>query len=101
MDLECNQKFIFNSIRQTANYGANISQPGIALDEKSNIYLVTFYCKSLEIYDNTGKLLGDYDFSKLLNENTLPIDIGVDKSNNIYVLDNLNSVIYVLKKIKA
>jgi hypothetical protein len=100
MDSKCNQLFKFNSIRQTAFYGAEFSKPGIILDGKGNIYLATFYCKSLEIYNSSGKILGDFDFNKEINGNTLPADLGIDVSKNIYVLDYMNSIVYVLRNKK-
>jgi hypothetical protein len=100
MDSRCNQLYTFNSVRQAADYPAEISKPSIILDENGNVYITTFYCKSLEIYNSSGLLLGDFDFKKEINESTLPIDFGIDKSKNIYVLDYSNNMVYVLKNKK-
>jgi len=98
VDSKCSQIFKFYSIRTTGNFGANLSQPSIELNKNGNIYLTTFYCQSLEIYNSSGILLRDYDFNKEINKNTLPIDLGIDKAENIYVLDGRNDLVYVLKK---
>jgi hypothetical protein len=53
------------------------------------------------VYDSQGLLPGDFDFKKELNDHTLPIDLGIDNDENIYVLDTGNDLVYVLKKQKA
>ena len=101
MGSEGNQLLRFNSVNKTPILHAAMSQPAIQLDEKNNIYLTTFSCKSLEIYDSSGNLLKDYDLGKDINENVLPIDLEISNQKNIYILDNWNDKVYVLTKIKA
>jgi hypothetical protein len=101
MDSEGNQLFRFNSVNQIPILHAAMSQPAIQLDEKNIIYLTTFSCKSLEIYDSSGNLLKDYNLGKNINENVLPIDLEISNKKKIYILDNWNDKVYVLSKIKA
>ncbi len=98
MDPTCTKRFTFYSYSKTSDFGANLNNPGIALDKIGNIYLATFYGKSLEIYSTSGLLLGSIDFQKGERENPRPIAVALDNSNNIYVLDNHNDLVYVLNK---
>lgn len=86
----------FYSKGRTKNYGAMMNNPGITLDKDENIYLATFYCQSLEIFNRDGKFLNQIE---IRNENNgLPIDVAVDNQKNVFVLDNLNDVVQIYKK---
>lgn len=98
MDSECNQLFRFNSINELPILHAALSQPAIKIDENGIVYLTTFYCRTLEIYNPSGELFTDYNFVKEINESVLPIDLEIDKNKNIYVLDHWNNTVYCLSR---
>lgn len=97
MDPTCTNRFTFNSYSKTYDYGAMLNNPGIALDKNGNIYLATFYGKSLEVYNSSGLLLGNFEFQKGDRKNPLPMSVALDKLNNIYVLDRNNDLVHVIK----
>lgn len=85
----------FYSKGKTKNYAALANNPGITLDKDDNIYLATFYCQSLEIFNRDGKFLNQIEIRN--EDNGLPIDVAVDNQRNIFVLDNLNDLVRIFK----
>ncbi len=85
---------VFNAMCKTSTYGAVLNNPGITFDDKDNLYLSTGYCQSIEIYDYKQEFQREI---KIEDKNSLPIDIAIDKNNNLYVLDRANDKILVYK----
>ena len=87
----------FYSKGKTDLYGSNLNNPGIALDEKGNIYLATFYCKSIEIYDSQEKLLTQIEMDAINETTTLPIGVALGDNKNLYILDHGRECVCVYK----
>lgn len=81
----------------TKSFGANVNNPGISITRDKKLYLVTFYCKSLEIYNQNLLFLAQLNLSTEDNSSTLPMDVATDQ-NNVYIVDNRNNLIRVYKK---
>ena len=94
---QTNQRITSYSKGWTINYGAGLNNPGIALSSKGNVYLTTFYCKSLEVYNVNGELINQIDLSTLNDDETGPIDVAVNDSY-IYIVDAFNDLIYLFKE---
>lgn len=82
-DSNCQNQETFNANCRASFFGAGMNNPGITFDSYNNMYLATFYCKSIEIYDFDQEFQREI---KMENENSLPIDIVIDNNNNLYVL---------------
>jgi ligand-binding sensor domain-containing protein len=79
---------------RTESFGAMPNNPGLSIDRYGNIYLATFYCKSLEIFNRNVEFIMQLDLDK---EETRPIDVA-EGNNQIYIVDNLNDRIIVYKE---
>ncbi|MCD4665210.1 MAG: NHL repeat-containing protein [Bacteroidales bacterium] len=79
---------------KTESFGAMFNNPGLSISSNGNIYLATFYCESLEIFNRNVEFIMQLEVN---SEETRPIDVAVD-NNHIYVVDNLNNRINVYKK---
>jgi len=86
----------FYSKGRTKDYGAMLNNPGIAIDQDDHLFLATFYCQSLEVFDRDGQFLNEIELDH--ERKCLPIDVGVDNRGNVFVVDNLNGVVRMLKK---
>jgi sugar lactone lactonase YvrE len=87
----------FYSKGKTDIYGANLNSPGIALDNEGNIYLATFYCKSVEIYDSHENLLTQIEMADLNESTALPISVALGDNKSLYVLDHGREYVCVYK----
>lgn len=81
---------------RTNDYGAMVGNPGIAIDREDRIYLATFYCRTLEVFDRDGKFLNQFELDHA-NE-SLPIDVAVDSQDNVFVADFGAHRVIILKK---
>ena len=86
----------FFSEKRTSFVAANIGQPGLGLDSNGDVYLASFYSKTLELFDRDNQFIGMLEFGQ---EYCLPIDVAVD-NKNMYIADTMNDVIYIYKKIR-
>lgn len=81
---------------RTDDYGAMVNNPGIAIDREDRIYLATFYCRTLEVFDRFGKFLNQIELDK--NAESLPIDVAVDHEGQVFVADYGANRVLILKK---
>ncbi|MBN2261203.1 MAG: hypothetical protein JW702_11695 [Clostridiales bacterium] len=75
---------------------AMLNNPGLALDTYDNIYLATFYCKSLEIFNSDVEIIKDIDIQENSNDHTRPLDVGL-YNDQIYILDGFNNIVLVYR----
>ena len=94
INLKNRQRVTVYSKGRTESFGAMPNNPGLSINSNGNIYLATFYCESLEIFNRNGEFIMQLDVD---NEETRPIDVAVD-NKHIYIVDNLNNRIDVYKK---
>ena len=71
-----------------------LNNPGLSIDGHGNIYLATFYCESLEIFNRNEEYVTQIDMD---DEETRPIDVASD-NHHIYVVDNYNDRIRIYEK---
>ncbi len=95
-DSNCQYQKTFNAKCRTSFFGSRMNNPGITFDSNNNMYLATFYCQSIEIYDFDQKFQREI---LIESERSLPIDIEIDSNKSLYVLDSFNDriLIYELK----
>lgn len=93
-DSNCQYQKTFNAKCRTSFFGSRLNNPGITFDSDNNMYVATFYGRSIEIYDFDQEFQREI---KMEDENSLPIDIVIDKNNNMYVLDTIGEKILVYK----
>ena len=71
------------------------NNPGLAIDKEGNLYLATYYGRSLEIYNSNLEFLKQVDITKYnWDEDTYPIDIALYDSW-IYIPDHRNNLVQV------
>lgn len=91
---ENNQHITLYSKGTTELFGAMLNNPGLSINGDGNIYLATFYCMSLEIFNENGEFIMQL---KVNNGETRPIDVAVG-DDHIYVVDYFNNRTNVYKK---
>jgi len=92
----CTSCKTFYSKARTKYYGAWLNNPGITIDKNDNIFVATFYCQSLELFNRDGEFLSQIEIRN--GDDGLPIDVAVDNENNVFVVDNFNDVVRIFKK---
>ena len=98
IDTKNNKRSTVYSKVRTESFAAMLNNPGLTIGCDGFIYLATFYCKSLEIYNENGDFIKQLDLTSKNNRETLPIDVAVD-NNSIYIVDSFNNCVNVYKKI--
>ena len=94
---QSNQRITSYSKGWTGMLYARLNNPGLELSSNGNIYLATFYCMSLELFNGHGEFIMQIDIRTANGEETRPIDLALDNSH-IYIADNLNNLILVYKE---
>jgi hypothetical protein len=84
----------FYSATRTGVLAAMPNSPGLAMKSNGNIYLSTFYGRSIEIYNKENELILQKEIKPNDLEETLPIDIAL-YNDDIYVVDNKNDMVHI------
>ena len=101
LDCKADKSYTFYSNSRTGAMAAMPNNPGLTIKDNRYIYLVTFYGRSLEIYDNEkeNELILQKDINSDGKEETLPIDVALYKSD-IYIVDYINDKVYIYSELK-
>jgi len=91
------QQYTFYSKSRTGTMAAMPNNPGLAINDNGNIYLTTFYGRSLEVFNKGNELILQQEIKTIDGEETLPIDIAIIKSD-IYIVDYKNDIVLVYKE---
>lgn len=86
----------YSKYKTRAQYSMQ-NNPGLSINSNGNIYLPTFYERSIEIYNKNMDLILQKDIKPDVGVNTRPIDLAI-YDNYIYVVDNLESFIHIFKE---
>ncbi|MDZ7331062.1 MAG: hypothetical protein ONB13_06000 [candidate division KSB1 bacterium] len=81
---------------RTNDFGSMVNNPGIAIDREDRIYLATFYCRTLEVFNRDGKFLDQIELDHAAG--SLPIDVAVDQQGDVFVADYGANRVVILKK---
>lgn len=87
----------FYSKSRTGIMAAMPNNPGLAKMDNGNIYLSTFYGRSLEIYNTDNELILQKDIKTNEFEETLPIDVTLF-DDDIYIVDYKNNKVHIYHK---
>jgi DNA-binding beta-propeller fold protein YncE len=87
----------FSSKSRTGSDFAMQNSPGLAFSDAGNLYLVTFYGMSLEVYDRNDNFILQTDIRIAAGEETRPIGVALN-GDKIYIIDYLNSKVFVYKE---
>ena len=97
MDCTKDETRTFFSKSRTGTMTSMFNNPGLTIKDNGNIYLSTFYGRSLEIYNSNNKLILQKDIKTNEFEETLPIDVTL-YGTNIYILDYKNNKVHIYQE---
>ncbi|MBN1927468.1 MAG: hypothetical protein JW798_16665 [Prolixibacteraceae bacterium] len=66
--------------------GSMISQPQVEIGKQNKVYLTTFYCQELRVYEKSGKPLVELFLPDYSDERIFPHDLAVG-NNRVYIAD--------------
>lgn len=96
LDFKADTSYTFYSNSRTGTMAAMPNNPGLTIIDNRYIYLVTFYGRSLEIYDKEkeNELILKEDIKPNDIDETLPIDVALYGSN-AYIVDYKNNKVHM------
>ena len=97
MSPDCRNHVVFDSKDQVPVLNAAPNHPGIAFDKNNKVYMATFYGGDLEIFNPSGLSLCVVKLNIEGRDRILPIDVAINFTDTIYVLDYLNGSVYVFR----
>ncbi len=71
-------------------FGSWVNQPGISMHSNGDLYIATFYNRSIEVRDRNMELILEKEMDQIGDDYPLPIDIATFRQH-VYVVDNRNN----------
>ena len=97
LEPQTNKLNTFYSRGRTGIMAAMLNNPGLAISDIGNLYLATFYGKSLEVYDRSDEFILQVDIRTVVGDDTSPIDLALN-NNHIYIADHQNNNVHIFKE---
>ncbi|MCK4748645.1 MAG: hypothetical protein KAT15_16445, partial [Bacteroidales bacterium] len=91
---QSNELTIFYGNSWTGWFGARVNDPGLSIHSNGDVYLATFYNRSIEVYNRNMEFILEKEINETGYENPSPIDIATF-NEDVYVLDHRNDQVHV------
>lgn len=77
--------------------GAMVSQPRVEIGDEDRLYLSTFYCEKLLIFDKSGKQLSEINLQEFGDKNFIPYDVAVG-NKRVYIANATEKKVLIFKE---